>query len=44
MIALNKIRALGNYHKAAKRDMRRNVASEAIASDLGAFRGRTKSR
>jgi RNA polymerase sigma-70 factor (ECF subfamily) len=36
VIALNKIRAAGNYHKAAKRDVRRTVGGEAYDEARGA--------
>jgi RNA polymerase sigma-70 factor, ECF subfamily len=39
VIALNKIRALGNFHRAARRDMRRTVSGEiydrAVESEYG---------
>src|SRR5262249_5805851 len=38
VIALNKIRAKGNYHRAAKRDVRRTVHGEGI-EDQAAKRG-----
>jgi RNA polymerase sigma-70 factor (ECF subfamily) len=39
VIALNKIRAKGNYHRAAKRDVRRTVGGEGI-DDLAGAPGR----
>jgi RNA polymerase sigma-70 factor (ECF subfamily) len=35
VIALNKIRAAGNYHKAAKRDVRRTSGGEALDASTG---------
>ncbi|MDB5350334.1 MAG: sigma-70 family polymerase sigma factor [Planctomycetota bacterium] len=39
VIALNKIRTAGNFHKAAKRDMRRTSQSDALEAGLEATSG-----
>jgi RNA polymerase sigma-70 factor, ECF subfamily len=39
VIALNKIRSAGSYHKAAKRDVRRTHGGEAFDADLGGVTG-----
>ena len=40
VIALNKVRAAGAYHRAAKRDVRQTVAGEAFDRAIESERGR----